>query len=98
MRTNPKSGKQGSGNPKSGSALPRVTRRTTAQPKSQEPVALTAASEDAIPVQDETIEAEIARLAYFLWEARGGVGGSPEEDWLRAEQEILARPLVNHKA
>ena len=38
-----------------------------------------------------TVEAEIARLAYFLWEARGGVGGSPEEDWLRAEQEILTR-------
>jgi len=75
-----------------------VTRRTTAQPKSQEPVTLAAASEDAIPVQDVTIEAEIARLAYCLWEARGGVGGSPEEDWLRAEQEILARPLVSHKA
>ncbi len=29
----------------------------------------------------------IAQLAYSYWEARGGVGGSAEEDWLRAEEE-----------
>jgi Protein of unknown function (DUF2934) len=34
---------------------------------------------------------EIARLAYSLWEARGGVGGSPEEDWLAAEAELRLR-------
>jgi len=37
-----------------------------------------------------TTEEQIARLAYALWEARRGNGGSAEEDWLRAEQEILA--------
>jgi len=31
---------------------------------------------------------EIARLAYSYWEARGCQGGSPEEDWLRAEREL----------
>jgi hypothetical protein len=30
----------------------------------------------------------VARLAYSYWEARGYVGGSAEEDWLRAEREI----------
>jgi len=30
----------------------------------------------------------IARLAYSYWVARGYQGGSPEEDWLRAEQEL----------
>ena len=35
---------------------------------------------------------EIARLAYAHWEARGGEGGSPEEDWFRAERELTARP------
>jgi len=64
--------------------LPRTSRRKIAQPKSQEPVASSRVSESDI--QDE-----IARLAYSLWESRGGVGGSPEEDWLRAEQEILTR-------
>ena len=34
---------------------------------------------------------EIARLAYFLWEARGGEGGTAEEDWVRAEEEHRAR-------
>jgi hypothetical protein len=37
-----------------------------------------------------TIEDQIAQMAYALWEARGGNGGSAEDDWLRAEQEILA--------
>jgi hypothetical protein len=31
---------------------------------------------------------EIASRAYAYWEARGGQGGSPEEDWLRAEQDV----------
>lgn len=31
---------------------------------------------------------EIARLAYSYWEARGFQGGSPEEDWCRAEQSF----------
>lgn len=34
---------------------------------------------------------DIARLAYTLWEQRGGEGGSPEQDWLRAESELKAR-------
>ncbi len=40
------------------------------------------------PAQDRE---EIARLAYTYWQARGGQGGSPEEDWERAEQEIRRR-------
>jgi hypothetical protein len=31
---------------------------------------------------------EVARLDYFHWEARGFQGGSPEEDWFRAEEEL----------
>jgi hypothetical protein len=31
----------------------------------------------------------IARLAYSYWEARGGTGGCPEDDWFRAEHELL---------
>ena len=33
---------------------------------------------------------EIAQLAYSYWEARGYQGGSSEEDWLRAEQQLSA--------
>ena len=32
---------------------------------------------------------DVARLAYALWESRGRPLGSPEEDWYRAEQELL---------
>lgn len=32
--------------------------------------------------------AAVARLAYSYWEARGFTGGSPEDDWLRAEREL----------
>jgi hypothetical protein len=34
---------------------------------------------------------DIARLAYTLWEQRGCQGTSPEEDWLRAENELRSR-------
>jgi hypothetical protein len=33
---------------------------------------------------------EIARLAEKLWAERGWPIGSPEQDWLRAEQELKA--------
>ena len=39
--------------------------------------------------------AEIARLAYSYWQARGCPDGSPEEDWLRAEADLGDRkPLI----
>jgi hypothetical protein len=34
---------------------------------------------------------EIAELAHELWEARGCPDGSPEEDWFRATEQLLAR-------
>jgi len=37
---------------------------------------------------------EIASLAYSYWVARGCQGGSPEADWLRAEQELLAATIA----
>ena len=32
---------------------------------------------------------DIALLAYSYWETRGFQGGSPEQDWFRAESELL---------
>ena len=33
----------------------------------------------------------VAAAAYFRAEARGFAGGSPEQDWLDAEAELMAR-------
>jgi len=43
----------------------------------------------ATPASSPTLD-EIAQLAYSYWEARGYQGGSSEDDWLRAEQELRA--------
>jgi hypothetical protein len=42
----------------------------------------------AVTATSEPSRDEIAALAYSYWEARGYQGGSSEEDWLRAEQEL----------
>lgn len=34
---------------------------------------------------------EIAQLAYSYWAERGYQGGSPDEDWFRAERYLTAR-------
>ena len=41
-------------------------------------------------VHREVTHADIALLAYTYWEQRGYQDGSPEADWLRAEQELRA--------
>ena len=51
------------------------------------------ATTGANPVSTPTYE-EIAKLAYSLWEARGCQGGSPEEDWCRAEEQLRSAPLT----
>jgi hypothetical protein len=41
---------------------------------------------------------EIAELAYQLWVKRGCPDGSPDEDWLRAEEELLHNRALHHRA
>jgi hypothetical protein len=46
---------------------------------------------ELMSVNDEVsapTEDRIAELAYSYWEARGFQGGSPWEDWFRAETEL----------
>jgi hypothetical protein len=64
------------------------TRRTkaAAAPPPVEAVAMPATETAAAPAYEE-----VARLAYSYWETRGYQGGSPEEDWLRAEAELSKR-------
>jgi hypothetical protein len=50
------------------------------------------------PVQATPTQEEIACQAYLYWEARGFQGGSPEEDWLRAERELSAAASITATA
>ncbi len=52
-----------------------------------------ARAEATAAVDCELSHEQIARLAYALWEARGCQHGNPEEDWLRAEQELRGHAL-----
>lgn len=65
---------------KSAAASHKHTLKKTAQPV-----------EEAVPAERSrpVTHEQIAKLAYSYWEARGFQGGSPEEDWLRAERELF---------
>ena len=43
---------------------------------------------EAVIRRSVIVHYEIGRLAYSYWEARGFCGGSAEEDWYRAEEEL----------
>ncbi len=62
------------------------------------PVTAPAAAADPAEAAIRPTHDEIARLAYSYWEARGHQGGSPEEDWVRAEQELLSQQAASATA
>ena len=70
---------------------PRLTNPRIPRINSPEPEAIAAPEPPPVPEANgpELKAQEIARLAYSYWEARGCKGGSAEEDWLRAERELL---------
>ena len=84
-----------------GGAAPARTRKHAPAKRNADPVVESSPSTDSIPaatlaentsthslITEAPTFDEIARLAYSYWEARGYQGGSSEEDWLRAEQEL----------
>ena len=66
-----------------------ISNTPTSEPKVL-PVAPTAVA----TTPTESFQDAVARVAYSFWEARGFQGGSPEADWLRAEQELRAASTV----
>jgi DUF2934 family protein len=68
--------------------MPRVTKKTETTPTVR--VKRTRTSTDASTAAAIT-EAEISRLAYELYQARGGTNGSPLDDWLEAERQLTGR-------
>jgi hypothetical protein len=64
-----------------------------------DPTALTATDADPSSITQSTVASDdVAKLAYSYWEARGYQGGTPEGDWLRAEQELKARAATAARA
>ena len=85
------------------SAAPRKTRTQKTSPVPPQVTAAGDAVPAAAPDHHESAESilsqavsrheQIALLAYSYWQERGCQGGCPEDDWLRAEQEIQNRLL-----
>jgi hypothetical protein len=79
--------------PKASATAHKHTRKL-AKPLSEE---VTPAVSTVKPLQTDIVPAavhsftqeDVARLAYSYWEARGYQGGSPEQDWLHAEQQLF---------
>jgi hypothetical protein len=46
---------------------------------------------ETAPVAANSTEVEIRLRAYELWEERGRPDGTPDDDWFRAEQELLSQ-------
>lgn len=44
-----------------------------------------------LELPDTAVEEAIRKRAYELYEERGRADGRPDDDWLRAKAEILAR-------
>jgi hypothetical protein len=67
----------------------RTTARTKPVSSLSEPAVAVAVVETI--VSPAASHDDIAKLAYSYWLERGCQGGSPEEDWTRAERELLGK-------
>jgi len=75
--------------------MPAPSARRTVKTKRRDSTVIATEAPSASGVTGSTVSGnleiqheDIARLAYALWEARGSQDGSPEQDWLQAEQEL----------
>jgi hypothetical protein len=85
---------------KEGTTLKKSTRRTTPQPENGVHADGKGGSPSVVAVLPEAtsnkqvssnVEERIRLRAYQLYLERGGNGGSPEQDWFRAQEEIRGR-------
>jgi hypothetical protein len=79
----------------SAAAAAPARRKIATAPRKPRPAATTTAAAvvESVVAPYSPLQEEIAALAYSYWVTRGYQGGCPEEDWLRAEQELHQRAL-----
>ncbi len=77
--------------PKTPTSTPRVVKRAEVQEIRQ-------AEPEAIRGLPHDVQDRIRRRAYELWEQGGRRHGRAEQDWLRAEREILGQHGVTRTA
>jgi hypothetical protein len=78
-------------------AVPARVKKPAAKRATRTAPAVSATVVEALAVPEKppmALPQQIAALAYSYWEARGCQGGSPEEDWLRAEQQLTAAAIA----
>jgi hypothetical protein len=68
--------------------MPTKTAKTAADGAAPKKRKAPAKKETPVAVVSEPSREDIARLAEKYWAERGWPEGSPEQDWLRAEQEL----------
>ena len=75
-----------------------TTTRVPPHPRPVQPPPTPVARAAPKPTQFVAVEpparAQIRERAYFYYVARGGQPGAPEEDWLRAERELMAEAIA----
>ena len=69
--------------------MPRVPKKTATTPTVR--VKRTRRASDMPASTPVVTETAISQLAYRLYQARGGVNGSPLDDWLQAERQLTGR-------
>jgi hypothetical protein len=58
--------------------------------KSGSPVVVDACASEEVQTRVTVSHEEIAALAFSYWQERGCQDGAAEDDWLRAERELIA--------
>lgn len=63
--------------------------KRTAEPKTTTtPSKRSTAKAKPTPAPTAPTAEQVQRRAYEIWRSRGGMGGSPEDDWAQAEREL----------
>jgi hypothetical protein len=72
--------------------MPRAPKNPEGTPTVRAKRSRRATDNQAAPIASILVtEQEISKLAYRIYESRGGNGGSPLDDWLEAERQLSGR-------